>query len=172
MARSFSAALDDMFKMENSIADLDATVAEKKHEVVSHVDELEALEVKLRAAEERLKANGLAVEPRSPMKPMRIESILREANKEVAEKAAKEASISSPATPVKAAEDSSANQASMPALERRPPTPGASAADGQEVDAAEEEDEEEEEEYEEPPPKRPSRNLSKRLRAARLSTSS
>jgi len=29
MAKSFSAALDDMFKMDNSIADLDAAVAEK-----------------------------------------------------------------------------------------------------------------------------------------------
>jgi hypothetical protein len=29
MARSFSLALDDLFKMENSIADLDAAVSEK-----------------------------------------------------------------------------------------------------------------------------------------------
>jgi len=29
MAKTFSAALDDMFKMDNSLADLDAAVAEK-----------------------------------------------------------------------------------------------------------------------------------------------
>jgi hypothetical protein len=29
MARSFSLALDDLFKIENSIADLDAAVSEK-----------------------------------------------------------------------------------------------------------------------------------------------
>lgn len=56
MARSFSLALDDLFKMDNSIADLDAAVSEKKMKVTSQTSELEALEARLRATEERLKA--------------------------------------------------------------------------------------------------------------------
>ncbi|KIN01703.1 hypothetical protein OIDMADRAFT_196162, partial [Oidiodendron maius Zn] len=56
MARSFSLALDDLFKIDNSIADLDAAVSEKKMKVTSQTSELEALEARLKATEERLKA--------------------------------------------------------------------------------------------------------------------
>jgi len=55
MARSFSLALNDLFKIDNSIADLDAAVSEKKRAVSSQTSELEALEARLRATEERLK---------------------------------------------------------------------------------------------------------------------
>ena len=85
MARSFSLALNDLFKIDNSLADLDAAVSEKylptiisifsspfsslaqvapmliimgnrKHKVSSQTSELEALEARLKATEERLKA--------------------------------------------------------------------------------------------------------------------
>jgi hypothetical protein len=77
MARSFSLALNDLFKIDNSLADLDAAVYEKylppstllipcnvdpkpflhrKKAVSSQTSELEALEARLRATEERLKA--------------------------------------------------------------------------------------------------------------------
>ncbi|KAG0646063.1 hypothetical protein D0Z07_8170 [Hyphodiscus hymeniophilus] len=56
MARSFSLALNDLFKIDNSLADLDAAVSEKKKAVSSQTSELEALEARLRATEERLKA--------------------------------------------------------------------------------------------------------------------
>ncbi|KAK0100575.1 hypothetical protein ONS95_007033 [Cadophora gregata] len=60
MARSFSLALNDLFKIDNSIADLDAAVSEKKKAVSTQTSELEALEARLKATEERLKlaANG------------------------------------------------------------------------------------------------------------------
>jgi len=61
MARSFSLALNDLFKIDNSIADLDAAVSEKKRVVSSQTSELEALEARLRATEERLKARQAAV---------------------------------------------------------------------------------------------------------------
>jgi len=56
MARSFSLALNDLFKIDNSLADLDAAVSEKKQKVSSQTSELEALEARLKATEERLKA--------------------------------------------------------------------------------------------------------------------
>lgn len=77
MAKSFSLALDDLFKMDGSLADLDAAVHEKysrpalpclcrrnerpsddlhrKQVVNTRNTELEALEARLRATEERLK---------------------------------------------------------------------------------------------------------------------
>ncbi|CZR68009.1 uncharacterized protein PAC_17908 [Phialocephala subalpina] len=59
MARSFSLALNDLFKIDNSLADLDAAVYEKKKAVSTQTSELEALEARLKATEERLmKASG------------------------------------------------------------------------------------------------------------------
>lgn len=60
MARSFSLALNDLFKIDNSVADLDAAVSEKKQKVSSQTSELEALEARLKATEERLKAAASA----------------------------------------------------------------------------------------------------------------
>lgn len=83
MARSFSLALNDLFKIDNSIADLDAAVSEKyvcfpllqkmltpasrKRAVYNQTSELEALEARLRATEERLKKAASA--GASPAKP-------------------------------------------------------------------------------------------------------
>jgi len=55
MARSFSAALNDVFKIDNSLADLDAAVDQNKRAVLNQTSELEALEARLKATEERLK---------------------------------------------------------------------------------------------------------------------
>lgn len=55
MAKSFSLALNDLFKIDNSLADLDAAVYEKKQAVSTQTSELEALEARLKATEERLK---------------------------------------------------------------------------------------------------------------------
>lgn len=97
MARSFSLALNDLFKIDNSLADLDAAVSEKcvspfltkpsqaqysysppsprKKAVSTQTSELEALEARLKATEERLKAKGAPVpasgrsspRPRAPL---------------------------------------------------------------------------------------------------------
>jgi len=66
MARSFSLALNDLFKIDNSLADLDAAVSEKKQQVSSQTSELEALEARLKATEERLKAAASARTTPSP----------------------------------------------------------------------------------------------------------
>jgi len=66
MARSFSLALNDLFKIDNSVADLDAAVSEKKQKVSSQTSELEALEARLKATEERLKAAASARSSPSP----------------------------------------------------------------------------------------------------------
>ncbi|TVY13418.1 hypothetical protein LARI1_G008789 [Lachnellula arida] len=63
MARSFSLALDDLFKIDNSLADLDAAVSQKKKAVSTQTTELEALEARLKATEERLKARGASPLP-------------------------------------------------------------------------------------------------------------
>ncbi|KAF2639386.1 hypothetical protein P280DRAFT_403231 [Massarina eburnea CBS 473.64] len=55
VARNFMSELDDLFRLDDNINDLDKTVAAKKQAVTTHSQELEALEAKLRATEERLK---------------------------------------------------------------------------------------------------------------------
>lgn len=55
IARSFSAELMDIFKIENSVADLDEQVYKRKHTVTLRNTELEALEARIREMEDRLK---------------------------------------------------------------------------------------------------------------------
>lgn len=54
MARNFLSELDDLFKINGSIDDLDNNVAQKKQAVTTHAQELEALEARLRETEARL----------------------------------------------------------------------------------------------------------------------
>ncbi|KAH8195954.1 hypothetical protein TruAng_009874 [Truncatella angustata] len=75
IARTFSAELEDLFRIDNSIADLDNKVATKKQEVNSQASELEALERRIREMEERLKhgtqATGAAgASPRAQRSPI------------------------------------------------------------------------------------------------------
>ncbi|OCK77140.1 hypothetical protein K432DRAFT_407572 [Lepidopterella palustris CBS 459.81] len=55
IARNFSAALDDLFKIDGGLDTLDRKVHQKKQSVSTHTQELEALEARLRETEERLK---------------------------------------------------------------------------------------------------------------------
>ncbi|KAK0634367.1 hypothetical protein B0T17DRAFT_470438, partial [Bombardia bombarda] len=55
IARSFSAELVDIFRIENSIADLDEKVNKRSQQINTHTSELEALEARIREMEERLK---------------------------------------------------------------------------------------------------------------------
>ncbi|OTA55292.1 hypothetical protein K449DRAFT_408904 [Hypoxylon sp. EC38] len=55
IARSFSQELMDIFRIENSIADLDEQVDRRKQQVTSGQSELEALEARIKEMEERLK---------------------------------------------------------------------------------------------------------------------
>ncbi|KAE8853725.1 hypothetical protein HRS9122_00717 [Pyrenophora teres f. teres] len=54
VARNFMSELDCLFNLDEGLEMLDKTVLEKKHAVTTQTRELEALEARLRAAEERL----------------------------------------------------------------------------------------------------------------------
>ncbi|KAF6814969.1 hypothetical protein CMUS01_02369 [Colletotrichum musicola] len=58
IARSFSAELMDIFRIENSVADLDEKLDQRKQNVQSQASELEALERRIREMEDLLKRNG------------------------------------------------------------------------------------------------------------------
>ncbi|KAF2460384.1 hypothetical protein BDY21DRAFT_377079 [Lineolata rhizophorae] len=63
MARNFSATLDEMFGMNNDLDELSRDVYQKKIDVVTRNQELEALEARLRETEERLKKAGAKPAP-------------------------------------------------------------------------------------------------------------
>jgi len=58
IARSFSAELMDIFRIENSVADLDEKVDKRKQQLNTQTTELEALEARIREMEERLKSQA------------------------------------------------------------------------------------------------------------------
>ncbi|KAK2607094.1 hypothetical protein N8I77_005799 [Diaporthe amygdali] len=67
IARSFSAELADIFRLDNSVADLDAKIDERKQVVQTRASELEALEQRIKDMEARLKRNAAA--PAQPKVP-------------------------------------------------------------------------------------------------------
>ncbi|KAF5003669.1 hypothetical protein FDECE_9795 [Fusarium decemcellulare] len=58
IARSFSAELMDIFRIENSLTDLDAQVHDKKQTVDKNTEELASLEARIREMEERLRRSA------------------------------------------------------------------------------------------------------------------
>lgn len=69
IARSFSAELMDIFRIENSVADLDEQINKRKQQVTTGQTELQALEARLREMEQRLqssKPGGLGGMSQSP----------------------------------------------------------------------------------------------------------
>lgn len=58
IARSFSQELMDIFRIENSIADLGSEVDKKKQQVDTQTSELESIERRIREMEERLRSQG------------------------------------------------------------------------------------------------------------------
>ncbi|KAI1196560.1 hypothetical protein F5X97DRAFT_325392 [Nemania serpens] len=59
IARSFSAELMDIFRIENSIADLGEQVDRRKHQVTTGQTELQALEARLKEMEARLQTSKI-----------------------------------------------------------------------------------------------------------------
>lgn len=55
LAQNFSAALDDLFKIDGGLDDLSKHVHQRKQTVTIQSEELQALEARLRETEERLK---------------------------------------------------------------------------------------------------------------------
>ncbi|OBT58381.1 hypothetical protein VE04_01438 [Pseudogymnoascus sp. 24MN13] len=118
MARHFSITLDDLFKIDNSIADLDAAVDQKKRLVSTHTSELKALEEALRATEERLKATAALPDH---------DNTLNAPNTAERPKTA-----SRPGTARKPVPSPTQNTNLPPMPGARPPTPGASESESDE----------------------------------------
>ncbi|KAK7756420.1 hypothetical protein SLS62_001646 [Diatrype stigma] len=60
IARSFSQELMDIFKIEDSIADLDEKIDKRKQQVTTQTTELQSLEARIKEMEERLKRGAAA----------------------------------------------------------------------------------------------------------------
>ncbi|KAI1083767.1 hypothetical protein F5B20DRAFT_349111 [Whalleya microplaca] len=63
IARSFSQELMDIFRIENSLADLDEKIDKRKQQVTTGQTELEALEARIKEMEERLKKQNPSAAP-------------------------------------------------------------------------------------------------------------
>ncbi|KAI1151782.1 hypothetical protein F4825DRAFT_421801 [Nemania diffusa] len=73
IARSFSAELMDIFRIENSVADLDEQIDKRKQQVTTGQTELQALEARLKEMEARLqlsKIDGVGGSPRAQRQPL------------------------------------------------------------------------------------------------------
>jgi peptidoglycan hydrolase CwlO-like protein len=55
IARSFSQELMDIFRIDESVADLDEKIDQKKQNITTQASELEALEARIREMDERLR---------------------------------------------------------------------------------------------------------------------
>jgi chromosome segregation ATPase len=107
IARSFSAELGDIFRLENSLADLDREVDTRKQKVSREAQELASLEARLKEMEERLKRSG-------PSRP----AIQTDKN---------QTAEVPPAVPAKGSRPGTARQAQQaPSSGNMPPTPGGS----------------------------------------------
>ncbi|KIH95160.1 hypothetical protein SPBR_03522 [Sporothrix brasiliensis 5110] len=84
IARSFSLELMDIFRIENSVADLDEQVDKRKQQVTSQTTELEALEARIREMEAMLNKNKNPAAGASPTSPRNarpsINSVFADAN--------------------------------------------------------------------------------------------
>ncbi|KAG7410942.1 hypothetical protein Forpe1208_v010439 [Fusarium oxysporum f. sp. rapae] len=67
IARSFSAELMDIFRIENSLTDLDQQVHDKKQTVDKNTEELASLEARIREMEDRLRRSVGSTQQRSPL---------------------------------------------------------------------------------------------------------
>ncbi|KEY66948.1 hypothetical protein S7711_06897 [Stachybotrys chartarum IBT 7711] len=63
IARTFSQELMDIFRIENSIADLDNKVDQRRQTVGKNTEELASLEARIREMEDRLRRNGGGARP-------------------------------------------------------------------------------------------------------------
>ncbi|KAI1293317.1 hypothetical protein F5Y03DRAFT_331464 [Xylaria venustula] len=73
IARSFSAELMDIFRIDNSVADLDEQIDKRKQQVNNTQTELQALEARLKEMEARLqtsKQGGSGGSPRAQRQPL------------------------------------------------------------------------------------------------------
>ncbi|KAM0301003.1 hypothetical protein ACHAPM_006303 [Fusarium culmorum] len=120
IARSFSAELMDIFRIENSLTDLDQQVHAKKQTVDKETEELAALEARIREMEDRLRrSTGGTAQQRSPLPQTQT------ANQAQAQQPS---SLDAPKDDSKARSRPGTARASQqaPSSGNMPPTPGAS----------------------------------------------
>ncbi|KAF7562393.1 hypothetical protein G7046_g1748 [Stylonectria norvegica] len=123
IARSFSLELMDIFRIENSVSDLDAQVQNKKQTVDRNAEELAALEARIREMETRLRRSQ---QPQSPLP--QVQQQQQQQRQSDAPPAAKEddtTTITSNKARSSRPGTARANQ-QAPSSGNMPPTPGAS----------------------------------------------
>ncbi|KAH6896877.1 hypothetical protein B0T10DRAFT_556731 [Thelonectria olida] len=118
IARSFSAELMDIFRIENSLTDLDEQVSEKKRAVNRNTQELASLEQRLREMEERLKRNNPQRTPLPQVQQQQGQQSFQNQSLDVAASKEDQKARSRPGT-------ARASQ-QAPSAGNMPPTPGAS----------------------------------------------
>ncbi|KAL6914439.1 hypothetical protein ACHAPO_005730 [Fusarium lateritium] len=117
IARSFSAELMDIFRIENSLTDLDQQVHAKKQTVDKETEELAALEARIREMEERLRRSAGGAQQPSPQTANQAQSQSQQPS-----------SLDAPKDDSKVRSRPGTARASQqaPSSGNMPPTPGAS----------------------------------------------
>ncbi|RBR13644.1 uncharacterized protein FIESC28_08096 [Fusarium coffeatum] len=121
IARSFSAELMDIFRIENSLTDLDQQVHDKKQTVDKNAEELAALEARIREMEDRLRRSAGGSQSRSPLPQTQTAN-------QAQTQAQQHSSLDAPKDDSKARSRPGTARASQqaPSSGNMPPTPGAS----------------------------------------------
>lgn len=124
IARSFSAELMDIFRIENSLTDLDQQVHDKKQTVDKNTEELASLEARIREMEDRLRRSvGGSTQQRSPLPQVQTQT----ANQSQTQQQ-QPSSLEAPTDDSKARSRPGTARAAQqaPSSGNMPPTPGAS----------------------------------------------
>ncbi|KAG5753183.1 hypothetical protein H9Q70_004168 [Fusarium xylarioides] len=121
IARSFSAELMDIFRIENSLTDLDQQVHDKKQTVDKNTEELASLEARIREMEDRLR-RSVGTTQRSPLPQVQTQ------NNNQSQTQQQSSSLDAPTDSSKARSRPGTARASQqaPSSGNMPPTPGAS----------------------------------------------
>ncbi|KAI1039285.1 hypothetical protein LB505_007419 [Fusarium chuoi] len=122
IARSFSAELMDIFRIENSLTDLDQQVHDKKQTVDKNTEELASLEARIREMEDRLRRSVGTTQQRSPLPQVQTQNTNQSQSQQ------QPSSLDAPTDDSKARSRPGTARASQqaPSSGNMPPTPGAS----------------------------------------------
>ncbi|KAF5718003.1 CENP a CENPA-CAD centromere complex subunit domain-containing protein [Fusarium globosum] len=122
IARSFSAELMDIFRIENSLTDLDQQVHDKKQTVDKNTEELASLEARIREMEDRLRRSVGTTQQRSPLPQVQTQNTNQSQTQQ------QPSSLGAPTDDSKARSRPGTARASQqaPSSGNMPPTPGAS----------------------------------------------
>ncbi|KAF5553038.1 CENP-Q a CENPA-CAD centromere complex subunit domain-containing protein [Fusarium mexicanum] len=127
IARSFSAELMDIFRIENSLTDLDQQVHDKKQTVDKNTEELASLEARIREMEDRLRRSVGGTHQRSPLPQVQTRNT-NQSQSQTQTQQQQSSSLDAPSDDSKARSRPGTARASQqaPSSGNMPPTPGAS----------------------------------------------